>query len=1310
LTKDQIQYLLYNNDIQVVAAPKPEGIEEEEEEDESKEPTPVGRFLNDTGNPDLLPPSRRFSWYRHYCPVSLVKESKLVYGLPEYSIMVSGKVYVMSSKETYDEFQSRSYFYIAARPTLPTTRTACVISFNYSNNAARHASAVICKKYGLRLLSAEDSVTDLARGPNGVEAEKLAQHMMSRVNENKEKGWIMEGCPLNTTHVAPLMKEGFQPDVVVVFPPKEEGDDDNEVPTTNTATSESESESVISESKLVDPTASLAAYAEDYPNLIALMKENGLNVVEVPHSCIIKNNSTPSVYGNIDDMIGWIDQSVNPMKQRADPVPPMDENPLNLSSCTGIYCPVSLKNGTVAQGKEDLFTFLDGAKYNFVDTRAKEQFDASPWLYVKSVQSSNGSIDPASTSPPLRVMIVGAKGASRKEIVNSVSSTCNLNIICLDDDEEYVNTMKKLMTPPPPIINEDGEEEEQELLEIPPPENYVLPILERLLVKNSNNGTVIDGNPAIFTPEVVNWMIKNRYHPSAVINCSLDAQLVVDRRMKNEFKWSPPPLPEPKVSTGEEDEDEEEEEDLPPPPTKEELEEMEEEARNELAAKIMEETENSIAACETTVESLASFDVAALNTSIAVGLRLACSRVTSTIKKHTTNVQENLSKNAVVPLSPLVSEEGEEDEIDRDEVNTAKETSRIVSLKLIQSGCKSLSRFGTRDPVHFCETKGESGSENEMGYAVAHRHQIYFLDSASNRSKFINNPMLYLNNPITKGTYASPFPLSRSTISVCIVGSPFCGKTTVAKKLCNDTGAIYLNPENVLQWALLPSNLASLPCCQRVRDQMTAGKSIQSPRGEGGMSDLLLQCLSARMNRFDVKANGYVLDDFPSNVNEATAMSLNNDLRPSVIFSMEGISPKETLIRAKKVFLEKKNVEPTKETKWRHKTLKRLQTWYNDKEIIKATISQSYLNIKTIVVKDQSSKWSLSNCAHSVVRKLRRKTSAHMTALAHHTPAPLDGITMHCNHLMSRRGHLGGYCPVQLKDANRLVATMNGSINQRQFGTIYQGRVYSCSNLESLDTFNSNPIKYINNQELPKNLPLVVPLGAHLREKIATLAFGGYCPVTFYEGKGSRDWSSIVEADPICVVKYKSVFYGFQSVSKRTKFMETPEKYCNQTLPLKLPPKMKTKSMDELKRGGLHGVLAVVEQSLSVATQEALIKLGNNRLKFPSLSVTETASKFFGLFLKSINPSCKSNSLKQRYELKLQEFIKECQLVDFLNDNQEVMNSSTPRRGVAGIKGLRSMSDDQKKSMEEYLINARKFEMLCGEKSEQLYERYMRDV
>ena len=1298
LTEDQMKYLLHS-DVQVEAPPQDDEEEAKEEENvgligiES-----VGTFLTATdglGTESVAPPLRRFGWYRSYCPVTLVDEGKLEYGRPECSVMVGGKVYVMANAEKCSTFLTASQKYIASRPKVPKSRTVCIISAPYTNNAASIAAEAVAKRFGLRSIIAKDSVASIATEANGVASEALVNHMMSRCNAQKS-GWVMEGCPLHSGHVAGLIEAGWKPDVVVVCGPSTaaapepmEDTEGGEEGSDTTATTKTDPTVTT-----LDPSSGLFTYEEDYPTLIETLRTANITVVEI--------NACSETYGigNIQDMTGWLAQTVHPMLLRCDSILPPDdvsaETHISLSSTTGPICPVALKNvNTCARGKEEITSYVDGAKYTFCDERAKNQFDASPETYI--VKKKNAS------PPPMRVMVVAPVGSSRSEILQDVANASNIPLVSIGGDSEYVSFVQNAMRPLPPIVNEEGDEEEQPAPEMPAPETFVLPILKRLLTSTwMSEGCIIDGDPSIFTPAVCEWMVKERLHPSTVIYCTMDAQLATDRRVPNEFTWSPP-VPEPI---------DEEDEDAEPPVklTKEELLEMEEAAKSEIAAKILEEEETSIVACDATVESFVALGVPETTPrpSISVGLRLARRRIASTVSKHGVSLRQETTMGSVHALS--VSTDAE---TTPEDMEAACEMSLQAARTLLASGYREMSRYVTRDPVVYFTSQGtQEGAINQLGYACVHQHCIYFCDNETNRTLFIADPTKYLQN-IAAPSHATPFPTVHTPSTVCVVGGPMSGKTTLCVSLSKETGAIHLTPENLLKWAMLPSNVAASPACASACNQLTSGDTVASPR-TSNLSDgtVLLGVLKARVQRLDCIRSGWILDGFPQCAADARAL-VASGVAPTVILSLEGLSHIETMVRARTVHTERQIAESLDRSASTSSVAERLQIWIHESESMKATLSQAYLNTKRVQVSNNgnaSSKWAVLSNARDVLSASARKNAAHATALSLHVPAPLDGVPLLSNDLMSKRGHLGGYCPVQLLSENKLIPTGHGSLNQRRFGTIYRGRVYSCANLEALNKLSSNPNTYISSRpgptsKLPSDLPLMVPLGAHLRSGASLeVEFGGYCPVTFQEGQGARDWSSIVEADPICCVQYQNKMWGFANSIQKRKFMEQPYLYVTLELPLKLPPKMKPVSLSQLKNGGLHGVLAVAEQSLSVATQDALLALGNNRIKFPSLNVAESAAKFIGLYLKSQNPSSKKE-VRDRYAAKLQEFINECELATYLKDNQEILNTSTPRG--SGVRAVRGMSSSQKGKVDEYMNKARKFELLCGEKGEQLYERFM---
>lgn len=68
-----------------------------------------------------------------------------------------------------------------------------------------------------------------------------------------------------------------------------------------------------------------------------------------------------------------------------------------------------------------------------------------------------------------------------------------------------------------------------------------------------------------------------------------------------------------------------------------------------------------------------------------------------------------------------------------------------------------------------------------------------------------------------------------------------------------------------------------------------------------------------------------------------------------------------------------------------------------------------------------------------------------------------------------------------------------------------------------------------------------------------------------------------------------------------------------------------------------------MEQSLSSVVTRGLREVGENRLKYPTLSVKETMLKLFAVFLKAENPA-NTDFMREKYRNKMREFIHKCEL------------------------------------------------------------------
>ena len=162
-------------------------------------------------------------------------------------------------------------------------------------------------------------------------------------------------------------------------------------------------------------------------------------------------------------------------------------------------------------------------------------------------------------------------------------------VVSLQEDPEYLAYLANYMAKAAAMAvdEETGEPTEAtEPVEPPLPETFVLPMLARLLRGKAR--CIVDGDPAVFTPAVVAAMCQQRLHPSNVLRCTMETDTCVERRLAQEFIWSPPPRPEPALHVPEE---EDEDEEPPAPPTLEELKEMEADARTLVRDRLLAETE-----------------------------------------------------------------------------------------------------------------------------------------------------------------------------------------------------------------------------------------------------------------------------------------------------------------------------------------------------------------------------------------------------------------------------------------------------------------------------------------------------------------------------------------------------------------------------------------------------------------------------------------------------------------------------------------------------------------------------------------------
>ena len=81
-------------------------------------------------------------------------------------------------------------------------------------------------------------------------------------------------------------------------------------------------------------------------------------------------------------------------------------------------------------------------------------------------------------------------------------------------------------------------------------------------------------------------------------------------------------------------------------------------------------------------------------------------------------------------------------------------------------------------------------------------------------------------------------------------------------------------------------------------------------------------------------------------------------------------------------------------------------------------------------------------------------------------------------------------------------------------------------------------------------------------------------------------------------------------------------------------------------------MVTFLEQALGSVVTKGLREIGEQRLKYPTLTVKETMLKLFAIFLKKSNPA-NTEHMKQKYTDKMKAFLEKCTVPEELNDLAE---------------------------------------------------------
>ncbi|KAM4694291.1 adenylate kinase 9 [Discoglossus pictus] len=561
--------------------------------------------------------------------------------------------------------------------------------------------------------------------------------------------------------------------------------------------------------------------------------------------------------------------------------------------------------------------------------------------------------------------------------------------------------------------------------------------------------------------------------------------------------------------------------------------------------------------------------------------------------------------------------------------------SSILANKMLHLSYKHLSIFGRWDPVKLSQgdiIKPFQDKENP-GFPLIYRQYIYFFSTKENRDIFMKNPIKFI---------CQPKPKPSVPIRIAVVGPPKSGKTTVAKMFANVYGLQRLSIGDAIRSVL--ENQPKTELALEVNRNLLKGLTVPD--------DLAIKCLEVALMNLQCNTAGVVLDGYPSTKHQLDLMEACSII-PIKIFELQ-IDMKEVLRRG---MMDKKNFTRPYPQHDSAQILTVRNSFYKQelhhiKEYYVAQ-HQNWCELNAL-----QNKWWVSNKVIKEVQATVHKVQTYLERIKEGKAAGIADFCITPQELLSRLGEFGQYCPVSLAQRGELVdCSVTSSL---QFAAEFRGHYYKMASQDELDAFLKAPELYVPPlvlrplpppEMLPKRLTVAdvksrFPKNAEMR---------GYCAVTYLDGK--KRYEALVPGCIEYAVEYRDKIYIFESEEKLQKFMRLPEKYWNQKLPCKLPPKKEPLMLTSLPLTGY------LEQGAASALTKALNDVGCLKPKYPFWSVKRSALLYIAYHLKAFNHR-NSDYVRKKYKRKMEQFIERCELITYLGNKMTRKYKDPPMRPI----------------------------------------------
>mmetsp|Transcript_31959 Transcript_31959/g.62467 ORF Transcript_31959/g.62467 Transcript_31959/m.62467 type:complete len:852 (-) Transcript_31959:206-2761(-) len=595
--------------------------------------------------------------------------------------------------------------------------------------------------------------------------------------------------------------------------------------------------------------------------------------------------------------------------------------------------------------------------------------------------------------------------------------------------------------------------------------------------------------------------------------------------------------------------------------------------------------------------------------------------------------------------------------------------SKADAETLRKSGTKSLKVFGTFCPVALSdyeisvdcaelEVAPEEGADpaDRFCYPLLWGHSIVYCCSKDNRDRFCANVLKYIKTPA---------PQLAISPSACILGPPCSAKSTLCQLMAQKLDCEQLSIEGVLEEvANLDTSLG-----RKVRELLVMGSAVPDVAK--------VQALLWKTEQRKVRCKGWVLDGFPRNENQACLMQ-QFGVVPHQVFQLSfGGNKQESSARKEKkgrvisqdffdrFDLTRKEQAPYEDADGNTVTppqitqsgklvddmftgVSQLFEWperFYEFEVETASVcsyfQRTYDNLKVIDISKNT--WHITDKMLTFLGNAKRARQHYHICAENGKPAEIYNIGLAYQNFEENLSDYKLYCPVSWVEKGELVKHEH----DLALAVESQCSFYNLGTAAAKRKFMRNPAAYTgaNFKPLPEELPIRACFADCQRIEEANCEFQGNCPVSIVNAR-SRGKTKVVKGLPMCTVSYKKKIYRMASEKACSAFMRNPDKFSEAELPKKMPP-ADTQPDDLLVMGKY---MAYLEQAVAQAIMKAMLTMGKQRVKYPGLSISESALLSLSLKLKASNPNLPEH-VNSKYSANLEKFLLDCKLTQKLIDH-----------------------------------------------------------